>query len=79
MELIAGQCVNSMNLNGTFAGKILQGTLLKTQQPYTFPSRFEVKKDQAQSNPEEMIGGAISGCYSMFLAALLSKKGFYCV
>jgi osmotically inducible protein OsmC len=41
--------------------------------PYTFASRFEEEKG---TNPEELIGAAHAGCYSMFLSALLSGKGF---
>ena len=41
--------------------------------PYTFASRFEEGKG---SNPEELIGAAHAGCYSMFLAAILSKDGY---
>ncbi|MCP4427497.1 MAG: OsmC family protein [Chloroflexi bacterium] len=41
--------------------------------PFTFASRFEEGKG---TNPEEMIGAAHAGCYSMFLSALLSKEGF---
>ncbi len=41
--------------------------------PYTHASRFESGEG---TNPEELIGAAISGCYSMFLAALLTKAGF---
>lgn len=41
--------------------------------PYTFASRFE---NGPGTNPEELIGAAIAGCYSMFLAALLSNDGF---
>lgn len=41
--------------------------------PYTFASRFE---SGAGTNPEELIGAAHAGCYSMFLAALLAKAGF---
>ena len=40
--------------------------------PFTFASRFE---DGGATNPEELIGAAHSGCFSMFLAALLSEKG----
>lgn len=40
--------------------------------PFTFASRFE---DGDATNPEELIGAAHSGCFSMFLAALLSEKG----
>lgn len=41
--------------------------------PYTFSSRFE---EAAGTNPEELIGAAHAGCFSMFLAALLSERGF---
>lgn len=41
--------------------------------PYSFSSRFE---EGAGTNPEEMIGAAHSGCFSMFLSGLLSKEGF---
>ena len=39
--------------------------------PYTFKSRFE---EGDGTNPEELIGAAHSGCYSMFLAALISGE-----
>lgn len=41
--------------------------------PFTYLSRFE---DGAGTNPEELIGAAHAGCFSMFLSALLSKDGF---
>lgn len=41
--------------------------------PYSYQSRFE---DGAGTNPEELIGAAHAGCFSMFLSALLSKDGF---
>ena len=41
--------------------------------PYTFASRFE---SGPGTNPEELIGAAHAGCYSMFLSALLTKAGF---
>ncbi len=40
--------------------------------PFTFKSRFE---EGSGTNPEELIGAAHSGCYSMFLAALISGEG----
>ena len=40
--------------------------------PYTFASRFE---SGPGTNPEELIGAAHAGCYSMFLSALLTKAG----
>ena len=41
--------------------------------PYTYSSRFE---EAAGTNPEELVGAAHAGCFSMFLAALLSDKGY---
>ena len=39
---------------------------------YTFASRFE---DGAGTNPEELIGAAHAGCFSMYLSLILSKAG----
>ena len=39
---------------------------------FTFASRFE---EGDGTNPEELVGAAHSGCYSMFLAALISGEG----
>lgn len=39
---------------------------------FTKASRFA---DGAGTNPEELIGAAHAGCFSMFLSALLSKNG----
>ncbi len=41
--------------------------------PFTKASRFD---NGAGTNPEELIGAAHAGCYSMFLSAVLSKSGF---
>lgn len=41
--------------------------------PFSFASRFE---NGQGTNPEELIGAAIAGCYSMFLSALLTNDGF---
>ena len=41
--------------------------------PYTYSSRFE---EAAGTNPEELIGAAHAGCFSMFLAGLLTDKGY---
>lgn len=40
--------------------------------PYTWADRFA---DGGGANPEELIGAAHAGCYSMFLAALLTTNG----
>ncbi|MBW3584231.1 MAG: OsmC family protein [Euryarchaeota archaeon] len=51
----------TMNLpNGRFEG------------PYTFASRFESGKG---TNPEELIGAAHAGCFSMALANTIAKAG----
>jgi lipoyl-dependent peroxiredoxin len=39
---------------------------------YSRASRFE---DGPGTNPEELLGAAHAGCFSMFLAAILSKAG----
>ena len=39
--------------------------------PFTFKSRFE---EGDGTNPEELIGAAHAGCYSMFLSALISGE-----
>ena len=39
---------------------------------YSFKSRFE---EGTGTNPEELIGAAIAGCYSMQLAAFLERDG----
>lgn len=51
-------------------GTMTTGTGLEAA--YTKQSRFA---DGAQSNPEELVGAAHAGCFSMFLSALLSKAG----
>jgi osmotically inducible protein OsmC len=41
--------------------------------PYSFASRFE---DGAGTNPEELIGAAHAGCYSMAFSSGLGRAGF---
>ncbi|MEA3336596.1 MAG: OsmC family protein [Chloroflexota bacterium] len=40
---------------------------------YSYTTRFEEKPG---TNPEELIGAAHAGCFSMFLSALLTDEGF---
>jgi osmotically inducible protein OsmC len=49
-----------------------ESTVLKDAQ-YSFVTRFE---NGPGTNPEELIGAAHAGCYSMALSAELSKAGF---
>lgn len=44
--------------------------------PYSFRTRFEGAQGQAGTNPEELIGAAEAGCFSMALSAGLGKSGF---
>jgi len=41
--------------------------------PFTHASRFETGPG---TNPEELVGAAHAGCFSMFLSALLTTAGF---
>src|SRR5260370_17133136 len=41
--------------------------------PYSFRSRLE--EGQSATNPEELIGAAHAGCFTMALTAELSQKG----
>ncbi|WP_114784249.1 OsmC family peroxiredoxin [Botryobacter ruber] len=40
---------------------------------YSFETRFGEGKDG--TSPEELIGAALSGCFSMFLSSVAEKKG----
>ncbi len=42
--------------------------------PYSFSSRFE---SGTGTNPEELIGAAEAGCFSMALASNLTKAGYF--
>lgn len=43
--------------------------------PYTHRSRF-TEDDRSATNPEELIGAALSGCFSMFLSGELENAGY---
>ncbi len=65
---------SSATLNGTLVdGK---GTMVVGKSwfegPFTRASRFE---NGEGTNPEELLGAAHAGCYSMFLSAILSRDG----
>lgn len=42
--------------------------------PYSFGTRFE---NEQGTNPEELIGAAHAGCFSMALAAALGEAGYH--
>jgi len=54
-------------------GSLDTETKLLNNTPYDAGSRFE---SGSTTNPEELIGAAHAGCYSMALANSLSKEGF---
>ncbi len=66
------------NSSATWKGTLKEGAGTLTvgpghyEGPYTFASRFE---SGAGTNPEELIGAAHAGCYSMFLSAMLTDNG----
>jgi osmotically inducible protein OsmC len=54
-------------------GSISTETGVLKEAPYGFKARFEGGKG---TNPEELIGAAHAGCFSMALSNLLGKEGF---
>ncbi len=65
--------------NAEWEGNLLKGKgkyILRTsgyEGKLKFTSRFE--DDKSASSPEELIGAALAGCYSMALANALDKAG----
>ena len=65
--------------SAVWKGNLVDGSGIMTlpkgayEGPYTRASRFETGPG---TNPEELVGAAHAGCYSMFLSAILSKSGF---
>lgn len=62
----------------TGSGKEGKGTLSTTSKtlnetPYNYKMRFE---DAPGTNPEELIGAAFSGCFTMKLSFVLGAAGF---
>lgn len=58
--------------NGTIKHGSGKMAFNKTEVPYTFASRFE---NTGGYSPEHLLGAAHAGCFSMYLALLLSKEG----
>src|ERR1041384_1347131 len=55
------------------SGTISTETGVLKEAPYGFKARFEGGKG---TNPEELIGAAHAGCFSMALSAMLGEAGF---
>jgi osmotically inducible protein OsmC len=54
-------------------GNITTGSGALDKAKYAFGTRF---KDERGTNPEELIGAAHAGCYTMQLSALLGEDGY---
>ena len=52
-------------------GSISTGSQVLQDQPYGFSNRFE---DQPGTNPEELIGAAHAGCFTMALSKVLEDQ-----
>jgi osmotically inducible protein OsmC len=62
--------------NGTLKegkGNLTTDSGVLSNTPYSFKMRFE---DEKGTNPEELIGAAHAGCFTMQLSANLSKENF---
>jgi len=54
-------------------GSITTQSTVLDRTPYSYKTRFE---DGVGTNPEELIGAAHAGCFTMQLSFLLSEKGY---
>ena len=67
------------NSSAVWHGNLVQGNGIMRvgdgvfEGPFTRASRFETGPG---TNPEELLGAAHAGCFSMFLAALLTDAGY---
>ncbi len=67
------------NATATWEGTLREGKGIMTfgsgafEGAYTYASRFEAGTG---TNPEELLGAAHAGCFSMFLSAQLTNAGF---
>ncbi len=55
-------------------GEISSESGVLSTTPYSFGARFKEDKDRG-TNPEELIGAAHAGCFSMALSMILQKAG----
>ena len=71
------------NVNAIWNGDGIDGNGFLTAQsgafnkmPYSFKTRFENENGELGTNPEELIAGAIAGCFNMKLAFVLNEADF---
>lgn len=58
------------------SGKITTQSGAFKEQPYSVNTRFQSEDGKAGTNPEELIGAAHAGCFTMALAFQLTNAGF---
>lgn len=80
MELVSAVLMIERKAKVEWRGGLKQGRGTLTTEssalkgvPYSFSTRFE---NEPGTNPEELIGAAHAGCFSMALAGELEKAGF---
>ncbi|MCA9679667.1 MAG: OsmC family peroxiredoxin [Kofleriaceae bacterium] len=56
-------------------GTLTTGSGAITDQPYTAKFRFQSEDGKAGTNPEELLGAAHAGCFTMALAFRLTAAG----
>ncbi|MBC7713638.1 MAG: OsmC family protein [Rhizobacter sp.] len=61
-------------MSGTGSLSTQSGAL--KEQPYSFKTRFGSEDGKAGTNPEELLGAAHAGCFSMALSFMLSENKF---
>lgn len=68
--------MSTANANAQWKGQLKEGQGIMSftgyEGDYTFASRFEEGKG---TNPEELVGAAHAGCFSMYLSLLLTEEG----
>lgn len=74
MAIVKEANVNWQGDGKTGKGSITTGSKVLNEAPFGFNTRFEGVQG---TNPEELIGAAHAGCFSMALAFTLEKQGFH--
>ena len=71
------------NVNAIWNGDGIDGNGFLTAQsgafnkmPYSFKTRFENDNGELGTNPEELIAGALAGCFNMKLSFVLNESNF---
>lgn len=56
-------------------GNLTTQSAVLDKTPYSFKARFEDETGKSGTNPEELLGAAHAGCFTMQLSAMLAKEG----